>query len=155
MYWNNRVTGTEINRHNAENGQNRVMEFDAISIMSSKRCAKVPIKDIEAIEQEGRKLHIITGDDDFTCYEKIDRIAPLLLNKNFFRPMKSLIVNFDNVKEVSGQEVEFISGQSISMGKNNLTKLRMAYKRFLKNYPPFSQTIYNSVAEDDSDYTDV
>lgn len=134
MYWNNKYNDAAA----LKNGDVDPLELPTIiSVMSNQRCAKVPISDIEAIEQEGRKLHLVTGYDDFICYERIDKVAPLLLNRNFYRPMKSLIINFDRVKEVDTEEVLFVSGQSMTMGKNNLTKLRMAYKRFLKKYPPF------------------
>lgn len=145
MYWNNRIGAFGGYRAHGHDGMKKP---DAISIMSNTRCAKVPIDDIEAIEQEGRRLHIITGMDDYICYERIDKVAPLLINRNFYRAMKSIIVNFDRVKEVTSQEVIFVSGQSMAMGKNNLSKLRKAYRSFLQSEGEYSNTVlYQAVAE--------
>ncbi len=145
MYWNNRIGAFGGYRAHGHDGMKKP---DAISIMSNTRCAKVPIDDIEAIEQDGRRLHIITGMDDYICYERIDKVAPLLINRNFYRAMNSIIVNFDRVKEVTSQEVLFVSGQSMAMGKNNLSKLRKAYRSFLQGEAEYSNTVlYQAVAE--------
>ena len=37
-----------------------------ISVISSSSCAKIRIDDIEIIEQDGRKLHVITAGRDYT-----------------------------------------------------------------------------------------
>lgn len=152
MYWNYKYNDVEMMR----NGNVRREDLpDTICIMNNTRCAKVNIDDIEAVEQEGRKLHIITGSDDFICYEKIDKLAPLLLNRSFFRPMKSLILNLERVKEVTVHEVMFVSGQSMTMGKNNMLKLRRAYRNYILRYPPFTEIEHLDHVAEEKDLSDI
>lgn len=109
-----------------------------ISIIGGNQCAKVRIDDIVAIEQDGRKLHIVTSFGDYTIFDNINNIVMSLANRAFFRPMKGLIINLDHVKDISGHYVNFYSGQTVTMGRNSITKTRAAYKRYLLRYPPYS-----------------
>lgn len=114
----------------------RLPEF--ISVISTNQCAKVKINDIECIEQEGRRLHIITPEKDYTLYENISSLIRSLADRAFFRPMKGLIINFDHVKDITGGYINFYSGQSVTMGKNSASRTRQAYRKYLKKYPPYS-----------------
>lgn len=109
-----------------------------ISVISGSNCAKIRIDDIEAIEQEGRKLHVVTAAGDYCFFENISNVIMSIADRAFFRPMKSLIINFDHVKDISGVQVNFYSGQSVTMGKNSIAKTRKAFKRYLLRYPPYS-----------------
>lgn len=109
-----------------------------ISIISSNSCAKIRIEDIEIIEQEGRKLHVATAGKDYTFYGTLDKIAETLAERAFFRPIKGMIVNLDHIEDISGFAVNFRSGQSIALGRNALTNIRGAYKRYLLRYPPYT-----------------
>ena len=115
-----------------------------ISIISSNNCAKIRIDDIEIIEQDGRKLHLITAGKDYTFYGSLSSIAEFLAERAFYRPIKSMIINFDHVKDISGYCVNFNSGQSLAMGKNALASTKRAYKRYLLRYPPY--TLWEPVA---------
>lgn len=119
-----------------------------ISIITASRCARIRIDDIEAIEQDGRKIHIITAEKDYAVYETMNNVAIYLEGRFFYRAMKGLIINFEHVKDISGFYVTFASGQCITMGRNNIGKTRQAYRRYLKRYPPYtSWEPYNVVAE--------
>lgn len=109
-----------------------------ISVISSSQCGRIRIDDIEVIEQEGRKLHIITAEKDYSFYERIAELIPTLIGRAFYRPIKGLIINFDQVKDIAGNSVAFRSGQSVTLGKNTITKTRSAYKKYLMSYPPYS-----------------
>lgn len=109
-----------------------------ISIVSASRCAKIKIDDIEIIEQEGRKIHIVTAERDYAYYERMNSVALMLVGRSFYRVMKGLIINFDQVREVKGYYVSFYSGQIVTMGKNSMSKTKQAYKRYLLKYPPFT-----------------
>ncbi len=109
-----------------------------ISIVSASRCARIRIEDIEIIEQEGRKIHIITAERDYSYYEKMNTLAMSLGNRAFYRVMKGLIINFDHVKEIKGYYIIFNSGKVVTMGKNNMSKAKQAYKRYLLHYPPYT-----------------
>ena len=109
-----------------------------ISVISSSRCGRIRIDDIEAIEQEGRKLHVVTPDRDYSFYARMTEIIPALIGRAFYRPIKGLIINFDHVKDISGGCITFYSGQSVTLGKNSITKTRSAFKRYLLSYPPYS-----------------
>ena len=109
-----------------------------ISIISASQCARIRIDDIEIIEQEGRKIHIVTAERDYAVYESINTIIMSLGNRAFYRPMKGLIINLDHVKDITGYYVNFYSGQSVTMGRNSIGKTRQAYKRYLLRYPPYT-----------------
>ena len=124
------------NRAIKKNANYDVAEY--ISVISSNQCARIKIDDIELIEQEGRRIHVVTPEKDYTFYESMTAIVKLLANRGFYRPMKGMIINMDHVKDISGFYVNFYSGQSISMGKNSIGRMRQAYKRYLLRYPPYS-----------------
>ena len=111
---------------------------EIISVLTGKVSAKVKIDDIEYIEQEGRKLAIVTAEKTYTLYGKMESMAACLVGRSFYRPMKSLIVNFDKIDSIEGGVMFFSSGKCMSIGRNNMTKLKKAYRAFLMKYPPFS-----------------
>lgn len=117
-------------------GLNNMPEF--ISVISGSQCARIRIDDIEVIEQEGRKLHVITPYREYSFYESLKELIPTLAGRAFYRPIRGLIINFDHVKEISGNMISFHSGQCVTMGKNSITRTRSAYKKYLLRYPPYS-----------------
>ena len=115
-----------------------------ISVISASNCAKIRIDDIELIEQDGRKLHVVTSDKDYSFYGGLNTIAESLADRAFYRPIKKLIINLDHIRDISGYCVNFSSGQSIAMGRNALAATKKAYKRYLLRYPPY--TLWEPVA---------
>ncbi len=124
------------NNFNPIMGKDNMPEY--ISVISASHCARIRIDDIEVIEQEGRKLHVITADREYCFYENMSAIIMTLAGRAFYRPIRGLIINFDHVKDISGNAVCFNSGQCVTMGKNSITKTRTAYKKYLMKYPPYS-----------------
>lgn len=117
-------------------GRDNLPEF--ISVISASMCARIRIDDIEVIEQEGRKLHVITAEREYCFYESISEIVMTLGGRAFYRPIKGLIINFDHIREITGNTISFHSGQCVTMGKNSITRTRAAYKKYLLKYPPYS-----------------
>ena len=71
-----------------------------ISVISANQCARIRINDIEMIEQEGRRLHIITAEKDYSFYGTLNAIAVSLADRAFYRVLSSMVINFDHVKEI-------------------------------------------------------
>lgn len=120
---------------------------DYISVISANRCAKIRIEDIELIEQDGRKIHVMTPDREYDFYGEFDTIAEALAERAFYRPIKKTIINLDHIKDISGFYINFNSGQSIAMGRNALANTKRAYKRYLLRYPPY--TIWEPIVSTD------
>lgn len=125
-----------MSNFNPIGGSNNLPEY--ISVISSSHCARIRIDDIEVIEQEGRRLHVITANKEYSFYENIKELIMTLSGRAFYRPVKGLIINFDHVREIEGNNIIFHSGQCVTMGKNSITKTRSAYKKYLLKYPPYS-----------------
>ena len=109
-----------------------------ISVISTNKCAKIKIDEIEVIEQDGRKVHVITAAKDYSFYGGINTIAGSLAERAFYRPIKRLIINLDHVSDINSYSVNFQSGQSVALGKNALLSTKRAYKRYLLRYPPYT-----------------
>ena len=109
-----------------------------ISIISSNHCARIRISDIEMIEQDGRRVHIVTAERDYSFYGSINSLAVSLADRAFYRVLQGMIVNFDHVRDINGISINFTSGQSVTLGRNSISKTRKAYKRYLMKYPPFT-----------------
>ena len=117
-------------------GRNDLPEY--ISVISASQCARIRIDDIEVIEQEGRKLHVVTPEREYSFYENMKELIPVLAGRAFYRPIRGLVINFDHVKDITGNTICFHSGQCVTMGKNSITRTRSAYKQYLLRYPPYS-----------------
>ena len=124
------------NYFSAVMGEGSVPEY--ISAVSSSQVARIRINDIEVIEQEGRKIHVITAENEYCFYGSITDMVQILAGRAFYRPVRGLIINFDHVKDITGNSINFMSGQCVTMGKNSITKARSAYKGYLRRYPPYS-----------------
>ena len=109
-----------------------------ISVISANKCAKIKIDAIEVIEQEGRKVHVITAAKDFSFYGGLNTIANSLAERAFYRPIKRLIINLDHISDISNYSINFTSGQSVALGKNALLSTKRAYKKYLLRYPPYT-----------------
>lgn len=125
-----------MSEYNSLNRLHSPPEF--ISVISSNHCARIRINDIEMIEQDGRRIHIVTAEKDYSFYGSLNSIAVSLADRAFFRVLKGLIVNFDHVRDISGISLNFNSGQSLTLGRNSISKTRRAYKRYLMKYPPYT-----------------
>lgn len=62
---------------------------------------------------------------------------PIISGKSFYRVMKKLVVNFDNIQNMGKSTMNFVSGITYGIGRNNFLKARRAYKNYLYGYPPF------------------
>ena len=109
-----------------------------ISVISANSYAKIRIDDIEVLEQDGKRVRVITASRNYTFYGMLNTIAESLAERAFFRPIKRMIINLDHVCEISGYSIIFVSGQSVSLGKNALLNTKRAYKRYLLRYPPYT-----------------
>ena len=109
-----------------------------ISVISANNYAKIRIDDIEILEQDGRKIHVITAAKDYTFYGALNTIAESLAERAFYRPIKRMIINLDHVSSITSYSVNFSSGQSVTLGKNALLSIKRAYKKYLLRYPPYT-----------------
>ena len=108
-----------------------------LSIITASSCARIYIDDIEYIEQVGRKVELVTVDLQYSVYENICNLIPYFTGKNFYRPMKGTLLNFEQVKNIADYTISFESGKSITMGRNNICKTRNAFKKYLQQYPGY------------------
>ena len=133
---------------------------DTISIITGSTCAQVAIDDIEFIDRECKALLIYTSSYIYKTFAKINDIAYSLVGRSFFRPLVGLIINFDKVRRIDKYEIEFESGRKIGIGRNNHSKIRRAYKKYLFRYPPYvtvdweskPHATINSLWEEESKY---
>ena len=109
-----------------------------ISVISANNYAKIKIDDIEILEQDGRKIHVITAAKDYTFYGTLNTLAESLAERAFYRPIKRMIINLDHVSSITSYSINFNSGQSVTLGKNALLSIKRAYKKYLLRYPPYT-----------------
>ena len=108
-----------------------------ISIITPKHCARINIDEIEMLEQVGRVLHLITANRDYAIYENINNISSALDGRNFYRPLNSLIINFDRVRDMEEDYIYFESGQCTTMGKNAFGRRRAEFRKYLEETPEY------------------
>lgn len=139
---------TDFNIRKSFKGQKNNNEKQ-ISIITQDNIVKVPISQIEIIEQEGRRLQIVTSFGTFECYDNINHVEPFVEGSNFYRAMKSMLINMDRVVKIGSGEITMSSGLVLSMGKNNYGNFRQAFKKYLCNYPPFGNAGAGSKLSED------
>lgn len=113
------------------------MNNRTISIITGTTCAKINIEDIEFIDRDGKIIYIYTNGYIYKCYEKIETFVEPLKGYSFYRALVGLIINFDKVVRMDKYDIKFESGRKITIGRNNHSRVRKAYKHYLQKYPPY------------------
>ena len=116
----------------------KLSNMDTLYIFTGKMCSKIRVGDIEYIERDMRKITIYTFDNKYEVYETLERVESYLGSKNYFKPLKGIILNFDRIKIVDEEKVSFESGRTIMFGRNTICKTRNAFRKYIKETIPYS-----------------
>lgn len=108
------------------------MEEQSILIISGAEVARVFVGDIVLVEQEGRKLHVVTSCQEYRYYEKMSKLEAAL-DGRFCPCLKGCYVNLERIVSMKEPEIHFDNGYVFCLGRTNFIKLRQKYKLFLKN----------------------
>jgi DNA-binding LytR/AlgR family response regulator len=124
-----------------------------IPVLTKNKYYKIDLNDIEVIEQCNNILRVKdVFREEYEFKGTIEEIVPMLIGKSFFRAMKKVVINFDNVDSIAANVIHFRSGLAYGIGRNNLLKVRKGYRNYLYGYPPFlgrGVLSIDDVAEDD------
>ncbi len=129
-----------MKKNNGNSGSSSGSGFgsDYIPVITKNKYYKINLDDIEIIEQRSNKLYVKdVFREEYVFRGTIADLVPILVGRGFFRAMKKVIVNFDNVESVESDVINFRSGMKYGVGRNNLLKVRKGYRNYLYGYPPF------------------
>ena len=95
-------------------------------------CCKILLKDIMRIEQRGRIVAIVTENDVFERYGRIEELEPYL-DERFYHCLKTVIINFQQVSMMRDQTIIFRNSEKIFFGRQNYIKARQTFAIYIKN----------------------
>lgn len=95
-------------------------------------CCKILLKDIMRIEQRGRMVAIVTENDIFERYGRIEELEPYL-DERFYHCLKTVIINFQQVSMMRDQTIFFRNSEKIFLGRQNYIKARQTFAIYIKN----------------------
>ena len=105
-----------------------------------KQCCKILLDDIFYIKQEGRLLYVITEEEIFRCYQRMEDILEFL-DKRFYRCLKKITLNFQNVSALKDQTDFFKNGDKIFLGRQNYIHTRQSFAAYIKKPCNFNDFI--------------
>lgn len=108
---------------------------DYIPIITKKYSCKINTDDILYIEQQQRKLTLVTEQGSYSFYERMDNIIGFL-DDRFFRTMKHLTVNLEKILMAREQRIVFQNGETIYLGKENYIRTKQRYVAYLRRLTP-------------------
>ena len=91
-----------------------------IPIVNRKECCKVWLDDVVYIENEGRRVKIVT---DLSPYFDSD--------ERFYPCMKGMVVNFDRVSSMKDQIIYFRNGMQYMLGRTNYLKTKQTFVNYM------------------------
>ena len=105
-----------------------------IPIITRTDCCKVPVSDILYIRQHGRVTNIVTEAETFSQYAKAGDYVEYL-DRRFFRCLRSVIINLEQVQAMRDQTIYFENGKSFALGRTNYISTKQAFAAYLKKLP--------------------
>lgn len=103
-----------------------IFDYDGQKIIES--------KDVVYLEGDGRYCIIRTRFETVHSSKTLSGVLELLPQYCFFRIHKSYAVNLYCVKRILGNEVWLNNGEKVLISRNNVSKFKLAYKKFIKDY---------------------
>ena len=102
-----------------------------IPLVTRKFSLKVWIADIIYIQKKDRKIKIMTDQECYEYYEKLQNIEQYL-DKRFYHCLKTLVVNLDKIDKMTDQTIFFQNGETFFLGRENYIKTKQTYSAYLK-----------------------
>ena len=103
-----------------------------IHIKNQKIVASVSTTSVLYIEKDGRKLRVVTENREFSYYEKMNNVEPLLDN-TFLLCRKGCYINLSKIALMEDQCITFINGEKYWLGRDNFNRTKKQFINFLNN----------------------
>ncbi|NLJ58944.1 MAG: response regulator transcription factor [Tissierellia bacterium] len=84
----------------------------------------VLLRDVLYFESRGRKVRIITKDDEIEYYGKLSEVEEKLKDNKFLSIHKSYLINYKHVIEYSYEYVRMSNNEQLSISQNNRKAVR-------------------------------
>lgn len=90
------------------------------------------VDDILYFQADGRYCYAITSTRKIFCNQGLSGLESQLLNEDFIRCHRSILLNLRNVKGVA-EDVKMKNGERVSLAKRKKKEVRMAHSRYISN----------------------
>ena len=111
-----------------------------LPVVNRKDCCKVWLDDVVYIENEGRRLKIVTDEKEFYIYAKLSDLEKYFSGEPcFFSAMKRLVVHFDHVSSMKNQVICFSNGTEYPLGRVNYLKTKQTFVNYMHASPEMSR----------------
>ncbi|MBY0753917.1 LytTR family DNA-binding domain-containing protein [Clostridium sardiniense] len=90
------------------------------------------LSDIYYFEINKRKINVYMDKQQLEYYEKIENIEISLLDKGFVRCHRGYVINISKVKEIDGNDITLINGETIPIGRKYKQNLKESFFDYLE-----------------------
>ena len=98
----------------------------------TKNCVrKILLDEIVYVMKKKRKIIIVTDDEIYEYYGKMDEISHIL-DRRFFACRQGCIINLDKVLRVENQLIYVANGEPVPVGRDNFIRTKQYYAAYLK-----------------------
>ncbi len=103
-----------------------------IPVITREYSRKVILDEILYIEQRQRKLAIVTAEETYICYERIENLEKFL-DERFYRTLKKMVINLDKIMVAQNQKITFVDGTVLTMGRESYIRTKQRFSAYLRN----------------------
>ncbi len=107
------------------------MEERYIPLITKSYIRKIFLGDIVYIMKKQRKIQIVTEQEQFEYYEKMEPLLPYL-DGRFYCCLRNIVINMDKVERMENQTIYFMNGERIWLGRDNYVRSKQMYSAYLK-----------------------
>lgn len=102
-----------------------------IPVITQKYSRKVNVDDIVYLEQRQRRLAIVTEEETYVWYERIEKVEKQL-DERFYHTLKKLIVNLEKISVAENQKIVFQNGEELHLARESYIRTKQVYAAYLK-----------------------
>ena len=100
-----------------------------LTVTSDRQTIVIPIHKLLYIESVNKIQRIVTADREYKVYSSIDYFARQLLEKGFYRPHRSYLVNLDAVTRVEKHDAVMMNGDRIPITRSQVEEIKKQLER--------------------------
>jgi len=108
----------------------RARESQKLLIQQKGIVHAVPIYKIEYLESSGHQLTVHTADENFICYEQLEKMKERLPD-SFLHCHKSYLVNMDFIRRIEKTRILLKNGEALPVSKAKYAETRAAFFRYM------------------------